>query len=270
MKEPMLAIKTKGLGKAYRGYRGFLRKREVLALKDLNLEIEKGEVFGLLGLNGAGKTTVLKILLGFTPPSWGEFELLGEKGINNQAKKKIGFLPEDPNLYNFLSAERFLDFCGKLFSLSLRERKIKTERLLELLSLTSAKKVPVKEFSKGMIQRLGIASSLINDPELIFFDEPLSGLDPLGRKGVKDIILNLKEKNKTVFFSSHILAEVEKICDRIGILHKGKLIDSRYMEEITTEGISLEEFFLQTVKTHQEGPLKFPGGENSQPRERLN
>lgn len=247
----MLAVKTKKLSKIYRGYRGFLKKRETLALKDLDLEVERGEVFGLLGLNGAGKTTVLKVLLGFTTPSWGEFELLGEKGINNRVKKKIGFLPEDPNLYDFLSAEEFLDFCGKLFNLSSKERKTKTEMLLELLSLTSAKKIPVKEFSKGMIQRLGIASSLINDPELIFFDEPLGGLDPLGRKGVKDIILTLKEKKKTVFFSSHILAEAEKICDRIGILHKGKLISSKNMEEITEEEISLEDFFLQTIKTHQ-------------------
>jgi len=245
----MLAVKTKKLSKIYRGYRGFLKKRETLALKDLDLEVERGEVFGLLGLNGAGKTTVLKILLGFTTPSWGEFELLGEKGINNRVKKKIGFLPEDPNLYDFLSAEEFLDFCGKLFNLSSKERKTKTEMLLELLSLTSAKKIPVKEFSKGMIQRLGIASSLINDPELIFFDEPLGGLDPLGRKGVKDIILTLKEKKKTVFFSSHILAEAEKICDRIGILHKGKLISSKNMEEITEEEISLEDFFLQTIKS---------------------
>jgi len=263
----MLTIKTKGLGKIYRGYRGFLRKRETLALKDLNLEIERGEVFGLLGLNGAGKTTVLKILLGFTPPSWGEFELLGEKDINNQVKKKIGFLPEDPNLYDFLSAEQFLDFCGKLFSLSLTERKMKTERLLELLSLTSAKKIPVKEFSKGMIQRLGIASSLINDPELVFFDEPLSGLDPLGRKRVKDVILNLKEKNKTVFFSSHILAEVEEICDRIGILHKGKLIASKDMEEITAEEVSLEEFFLQIVKNASEETLNPPPLNPLPPRE---
>jgi len=244
----MLVVKTKNLSKIYRGYRGFLKKRETLALKGLNLEIKRGEVFGLLGLNGAGKTTVLKILLGFTSPSWGEFELLGEKGINNHVKKKIGFLPEDPNIYNFLNAEQFLDFCGKLFNLSSKERKIKTEMLLELLSLTSAKKIPVKEFSKGMVQRLGIASSLINDPELIFFDEPLSGLDPLGRKRVMDIILNLKEKNKTVFFSSHILAEVEKICDRIGILHKGKLIASKDMKEIAAGEVSLEDFFLQTVR----------------------
>jgi len=188
----MLVVKTKNLSKIYRGYRGFLKKRETLALKGLNLEIKRGEVFGLLGLNGAGKTTVLKILLGFTSPSWGEFELLGEKGINNHVKKKIGFLPEDPNIYNFLNAEQFLDFCGKLFNLSSKERKIKTEMLLELLSLTSAKKIPVKEFSKGMVQRLGIASSLINDPELIFFDEPLSGLDPLGRKRVMDIILTVR------------------------------------------------------------------------------
>ena len=244
----MLIAQAKNLGKLYKGYKGFLKKRKILALKEFDLEIRKGEVFGLLGLNAAGKSTALKIFLGFIFPSWGEFEILGEKGSTPRIRQKIGFLPEDPGLYRYLSAEEFLDFCGRLFNLRKEKRRKRVKELLELVGLSDAKEMRIRELSKGMVQRLGIASSLINEPELIFLDEPMSGLDPLGRKKVKEIILQLKKRGTTIFFSSHILAEVEEICDRIGILHKGRLIHLKEVKELKKEGISLEEFFVQAVE----------------------
>jgi ABC-2 type transport system ATP-binding protein len=241
-------VQAKNLGKVYQGYKGFLKKREVLALKELNLEIKKGEVFGLLGLNAAGKSTALKIFLGFISSSWGEFEILGRKGVNAYIKQRIGFLPENPGLYAHLSAEEFLDFCGRLFKLKKKQRRERVEELLETVGLSNTKGIRIREFSKGMVQRLGIASSLMNNPELIFLDEPMSGLDPLGRKKMKDIILELRRKGTSIFLSSHILAEVEEICDRVGILHKGKLICLKDVGELKKEKVSLEEFFIQAVE----------------------
>jgi len=244
----MCVVKIERISKIYESYQGFLKKRRVLALKELNLEIRKREVFGLLGLNAAGKSTLLKLLLEFIFPTRGEFEILGERKRNIQVKTRIGFLPEEANLYNYLSAEEFLDFCGRLFQVTREKRKKKIVELLKLVGLENSKKIRIKEFSRGMRQRLGIASALINDPEIVFLDEPMSGLDPQGRKKIKDIIFKLKERGKSIFFSSHILAEVEEICDRIGILHKGRLICLKEMREIREEGISLEKFFLQTIQ----------------------
>jgi len=244
----MCVVKIERISKIYESYQGFLKKRRVLALKELNLEIRKREVFGLLGLNAAGKSTLLKLLLEFIFPTRGEFEILGERKRNIQVKTRIGFLPEEANLYNYLSAEEFLDFCGRLFQITGEKRKKKIVELLKLVGLENSKKIRIKEFSRGMRQRLGIASALINDPEIVFLDEPMSGLDPQGRKKIKDIIFKLKERGKSIFFSSHILAEVEEICDRIGILHKGRLICLKEMREIREEGISLEKFFLQTIQ----------------------
>ncbi|MCD6082549.1 ABC transporter ATP-binding protein, partial [Candidatus Aerophobetes bacterium] len=231
------------------GYKGFLRKRKISALTDLNLEVRRGEVFGLLGLNAAGKSTVLKILLGLTFPSAGEFKLLEKNGITPSVKQRVGFLPENPSLYRYLSAWEFLDLCARLFKLRGKEKKKRIEELLDLVELRDVKRVRIGEFSKGMIQRLGIASSLVNNPELIFLDEPMSGLDFLGRKKIKNIILKLKREGKTIIFSSHILSEVEEICDRIGILHKGRLICLKDIDELKKEGISLEELFLQQIES---------------------
>lgn len=244
----MCVVKVEKIGKVYKSHQGLVKKRKVLALEGLSLEIRKGEVFGLLGLNAAGKSTLLKLLLGFIFPTQGEFEILGERKKNIQVKTRIGFFPEEASFYNYLSAEEFLDFCGKLFQITGEKRKKKIVDLLKLVGLENNKKVRIKEFSRGMKQRLGIASALINDPEIIFLDEPMNGLDPQGRKKVKNIILELKKRGRSIFFSSHILAEVEEICDRIGILHKGKLICLKEMEEIKEEGMSLEDFFLQTVQ----------------------
>ena len=244
----MAIVKVKGISKLYKRHKGFFKKEKILALKNLSLEVKKGEVFGLLGLNAAGKSTLLKILLGLIFPSEGEYEILGKKGENTTTKQKIGFLSEEPRLYPYLSAEEFLDFCGKLFKIERKERKKRIKNLLEIVDLLNAQKIRLKEFSKGMIQRLGIASALINNPQIIFLDEPLGGLDPLGRKRIKNIILELKRREKTIFFSSHILAEVEEICNRIGILHKGRLISLKEISELKKEGESLEDFFLKTIK----------------------
>lgn len=241
------AIKVEKLGKIYTGYKGFLKKKKILALKKVDLEIKRGEIFGLLGLNAAGKTTILKILLGFIYPSWGRYEILGKSVVDIDIRKKIGYLPEEPKLYEFFSAEEFLVFCGRLFGLSKTEIISRTNQLLELVKIKSAAKKRIEEFSKGMNQRLAIASALINDPEILFLDEPLSGLDPLGRKIVKEVVLNLKKKGKTVFFSSHILAEVEQISDRIGILHKGELLCVEEVDSILSNFPSLEEFFLRKI-----------------------
>ena len=240
-------VKVKGVSKLYKRYKGFLKKEKILALKNLYLEVKKGEVFGLLGLNAAGKSTLLKIFLGFISPTEGKYRLLDEEGDSIKVKQKIGFLSEDPRLYLYLCAEEYLDLCGKLFKIEKRERKKKIKNLLKIVDLLDVRKIRLKEFSKGMVQRVGIASTLINDPEILFLDEPMSGLDPLGRKRIKNIILELKKKGRTIFFSSHILAEVEEICDRIGILHKGELICIKEINELKKEGKSLEEFFLKII-----------------------
>jgi len=242
------AVKIQNLGKIYRGYRGFLKRRKVLALKNLTLAIKKGEIFGMLGLNAAGKTTLLKILLGFVRPTWGKFEIMGKNKINSELKRKLGYLPEEPKLYEFFNAEEFLLFCSKLFGLNRHERISRINHLLEILQIKQVAKTRIAELSKGTNQRLAIASCLINDPEIIFLDEPLSGLDPVGRKTVKEVILNLKKRGKTVFFSSHILTEVEQICDRIGILHQGELLCVEKIESVTQGFSSLEDFFLHTIE----------------------
>ena len=261
MKQP-LPIKIENLGKIYTGYQGFLKKRKVLALKNLSLRIKKGEIFGMLGLNAAGKTTVLKILLGFVRPGWGKFQIMGKNRVDANVKRKLGYLPEEPKLYDFFSGEEFLLFCGKLFGLNKSQNQYRTNQLLELLQIKSAAKTRIAEFSKGMNQRLAIASSLINNPDIVFLDEPLSGLDPVGRKIVKEVVLSLKKEGKTVFFSSHILAEVEQICDRIGILHRGELLCVESIKSILSNFSSLEKFFLSKIEPKSNGSniqLKFSG-----------
>lgn len=216
----MIAIKTVDLRKIFRT--GFGKKIE--ALKGLSFEIEKGETFGYLGPNGAGKTTTLKLLLGLMYPTSGSAYILGESTRNVKVKKFIGFLPEQPYFYSYLTAWEFLDFYGQLFEINAKSRKIRIGELLSLVGLKGrSEKVQLRKFSKGMLQRLGIAQALLNDPLVVFFDEPFSGLDPVGRKEIRDIIFKLKDNGKTIFFCSHILSDVEMICDRVGILVNGEL-----------------------------------------------
>ncbi len=240
-------IETVNLGKVH--FSNFLRKR-FQALDQLSLTIGKGETFGLLGLNGAGKTTTLKLLLGLLRPTTGEVKVLGYDAGHVKALARVGFLPEAPYFYSYLSAQEFLDFSGRLFALPEKQRKERAKELLELVGLTDAAKRPIGKFSKGMMQRLGIAQSLLNDPELIFWDEPTSGLDPIGRRDVRTILHRLKSEGKTIFFNSHLLPDVSEVCDRIGILNRGRLIYQGKVSDITAGGnyLKLEDFFLSTIQ----------------------
>ncbi|MEW5805051.1 MAG: ABC transporter ATP-binding protein [bacterium] len=215
----MFAIKTESLRKIYKT--GFGKKIE--ALQGLDLEIEEGETFGYLGPNGAGKTTTLKLLLGLMHPTSGTAYILGENSRNVQVKNLIGFLPEQPYFYSYLTAHEFLNFYSRLFNIPKKSCQARIDELLALVGLKGRENLQLRKFSKGMLQRIGIAQALVNDPQVIFFDEPFSGLDPIGRKEIRDIVLKLKEKGKTIFFCSHILSDVEMICDRVAILVHGEL-----------------------------------------------
>jgi len=224
-----IAIKTENLTKAYRS---FWRRKKILALDKLNIDIKKGEIFGLLGPNGSGKTTTLKLLLGLIFPTEGRAFVLGKTTNDVAVKNRIGFLPEESCFYRFLNADEILDFYGQLFKISRKERKARIDRLVEQVGLEFARKRPLKQYSKGMLRRIGIAQALINDPELIILDEPTSGLDPIGTRETKDIILALKERGKTVLLCSHLLSDVQDICDRVAILDKGKLQISGTIDEL--------------------------------------
>lgn len=225
----MKIIKIAGLRKEFTT--GFMRKKSV-AVEKLDLEVSEGEIFGFLGPNGAGKTTTIKILLGLIYPTAGAAWMLGEPISNVQMRKNIGFLPEQPYFYDYLTAEEFLSFYGGLFDIKPSALYKRIKELLILVGLQGKEKIQLRKFSKGMLQRMGIAQAIINDPKLVILDEPMSGLDPLGRKEVRDIILHLKEEGKTIFFSSHILPDVEMICDRIAIIAKGKLLKTGSVEEL--------------------------------------
>ncbi len=227
-------IKTIGLTKTYKGRKG----RQVEALKDLNLEIYKGEIFGFLGPNGAGKSTTIKILMGLIFPTEGKFLINGIEGHDISYKRFIGYLPENPAFYEYLTAEELLTFVGRTFEMDDKKIKIETERLLKLLDLFDARKRYIRSYSKGMIQRLGLAQALIHDPEILILDEPMSGLDPLGRILVRDIILELRDRGKTVFMSTHILNDIEILCDRVGIIVQGTLKKIINMDDLMTKGIS--------------------------------
>ena len=213
-------ISTENLTKVYKV---LLSRRKVTALSNLNISVKKGEIFGLLGPNGSGKTTTVKLLLGLVYPTAGSVHILGKPSTDVEMKNNIGFLPEETYLYKFLNADETLDFYGKLFSIPRKERKRRIEYLIDLVGIASARKRPLKQYSKGMLRRVGLAQALINDPELVILDEPTSGLDPLGTRDIKDLILDMKNEGKTVFMCSHLLADVQDICDRVAILNKGEL-----------------------------------------------
>ena len=216
--EPVISIRN--LSKVYRDFWG---RKKVQALNSLSFDVYPGEVFGLLGPNGSGKTTTLKLLLGLLFPTEGEIRILGRTASDVEKNERIGYLPEESYLYRFLNADETLDFYGKLFKLPADLRRKRADELLKLVKVDHARKRQLKEYSKGMTRRIGLAQALINDPEIVFLDEPTSGLDPNGRRDVKDLILSLKAQGKTVVMCSHLLAEIEDVCDRIAILFGGEL-----------------------------------------------
>ncbi|MBZ5553598.1 MAG: ABC transporter ATP-binding protein [Acidobacteriia bacterium] len=217
----MFAIKIEELTKDY--IVGFWRKRTVRALDRLSLTVNEGEIFGFLGPNGAGKTTTLKLLMRLIYPTSGHAEILGKSFDDVAMHAHIGYLPENPYFYDYLTAEEFLAYSARLFGIKSTVVKSKIDELLRVVDLKDARRLQLRKFSKGMLQRVGIAQSLINDPQVIFLDEPMSGLDPIGRREIRDLILSLKREGKTVFFSTHILPDVETLCDRVAIIYKGKM-----------------------------------------------
>ena len=218
----MHAIATHELTKAYAV--GFWRKRPYLALDRLTLEVAAGEVFGFLGPNGAGKTTTLKLLMQLVFPTSGHAEMLGKPLGDLSVRHRLGYLPENPYFYDHLTAEELLTYFGQLFGYSRREAAARGSRLLDEVGLEAERRMQLRKFSKGMLQRVGIAQALINEPELVIFDEPMSGLDPLGRRDVRALILRLRDSGCTVFFSSHVLSDAEALCNHVAILAKGRLV----------------------------------------------
>ena len=226
------AIVVEGLTKAYKGGLG----NSAAAVSNLSFKVNKGEIFGFIGPNGAGKTTTIKMLLGLLFPTSGKAEVLGKPTGDIEAKRSISYLPESPYFYEHMTAVEVIDFYCKLFRMDAKARKQKVSELLERVGLAESGGKNLREFSKGMLQRVGIAQALINDPDLLFLDEPTSGLDPIAHKDIQDLILSLKEKGKTVFISSHQLSDIEMVCDRVAIINRGKLVRLGTMEDLLHAG----------------------------------
>jgi ABC-2 type transport system ATP-binding protein len=241
----MAIIEIEGLTKDFRV--GFWKKRPVRALDHLNLSVEKGEVFGFLGPNGAGKTTTLMILMNLIRPTDGSARVIGEPVSSVSLRQRIGYLPENPYFYDYLTAEELLLYVGKLFGMRQPALGDRVSVLLENVGLQDARRLQLRKFSKGMVQRIGLAQAMINDPEVIFLDEPMSGLDPLGRRDVRQTILGLKRNGVTVFFSSHILPDVEALCDRVAILNHGRLQQMGALHEILKVKIEAHEIVLAGI-----------------------
>jgi ABC-2 type transport system ATP-binding protein len=237
---------------------GFWRKRPYRALDRLTLDVREGEVFGFLGPNGAGKTTTLKLLMQLVFPTGGRAEILGRPLGDLAVKRRIGYLPENPYFYDYLTAEELLMYFGALFGYDAAERRRRTGRLLDLVGIGGERRLPLRKFSKGMLQRVGIAQALLNDPDLVIFDEPMSGLDPLGRRDVRALILGLRERGCTVFFSSHVLSDAEALCSRVAILARGRLVASGGLSEMLAFEASGWELVVAGV-TDRAAPRVGPG-----------
>lgn len=240
----MAVIETKELSKEYNASR--ISKQKVLALNNFSFEVNEGEIFGLLGPNGAGKTTLIKILLAITFPTRGTAKVFGMDASNSKWKSKVGYLPENHKFPSYLTGEQVMSYYGRLSGLhSGVEFHKKINEMLELMNLTQWKHTKIKKYSKGMMQKLGLAQSLLNEPDLIFLDEPTDGVDPIGRKEIRDILVDLRKKGKTIFLNSHLLSEVEMICNRVAILNKGDLVKEGNVEDLTkSENI----FIIHTVE----------------------
>jgi ABC-2 type transport system ATP-binding protein len=242
-------IKLQGVTKVFKDFWG---KPKTVAIQNLSISVEKGEIFGLLGPNGSGKSTTLKLILGLLYPTRGRITVLGKLPGDNLAKRFIGYLPEEDYLYSYLNGRETLDFYGKIFNLPLRMRRERINFLINLLGIKAYQRRPVGEYSKGMARRIGFAHTLINDPDLLILDEPTSGMDPIGTKEMKELFLELKAKGKTILISSHLLADMESICDRVGILYQGELIAIEKVEKLLLpykgESHRMEKFFLDTIE----------------------
>ena len=229
----MSPIKIEFLSKSYRGK----KRTHVNALQGLTLEIAPGEVVGFLGPNGAGKSTTIKILMGQIRPDSGNANIFGIPVDEFKSRERVGYLPENPSFYDFLTAREYLDLVGRTFGMSAEAIRQKSEHVLDLLSLKQAANRPIRGYSKGMVQRLGIAQTLLHDPEVFILDEPMSGLDPLGRALVKEIMADLKKQGKTIFFSTHVTADVEAVCDRVAVIVGGKLCSENVVQDLLQAGI---------------------------------
>ena len=241
----MVAIQTDGLTKHYSI--GFWRQRPYVALDSLTLSVERGEVFGFLGPNGAGKTTALKLLMQLIYPTSGRAEILGRPAGDVEVKRRIGYLPENPFFYDYLTAEELLTYFGGLFGCSASEGRRRASVLLDEVGIGAERRMQLRSFSKGMLQRVGIAQALINEPDVVFFDEPMSGLDPLGRRDIRHLVLRLRDRGCTVFFSSHVLSDAETLCSRVAILARGRLIASGQLSDILAFGVRGWELVLSGI-----------------------
>jgi ABC-2 type transport system ATP-binding protein len=254
-------IETRNLGKIYRDFWG---RKKVYALKSLDIEVKQGEIFGLLGPNGSGKSTTIKLILGLLFPTSGRAFVFGKDSTDVRKNERVGYLPEESYLYKFLNAEETLDFYGRLFEMPADERRARTEKLIKMVGLEKSRRRQLREYSKGMTRRIGLAQALINEPDLLVLDEPTTGLDPLGSRDMKDLILKLRDEGKTILLCSHQLADVQDVCDRVAILHQGELkelgrVDSllkvRDVTEVHAKGLSEE------AKREIQEVIKRHGGE---------
>ena len=255
------AIRTERLSKTFRV--GFFA-RKVRAVDDVSLEVHAGEIFGLLGPNGAGKTTTIKMLLGFVRPSRGTATVAGQAAGSLAARRRLGYLPENPALYEFLTGVEYLRFAGRLTGLSSADAMAQADKLIDLVGLTGRADRAVRRFSKGMVQRLGLAQALIGDPEIVILDEPMSGLDPIGRKDVRDIIFRLRAEGRTVLFSTHILSDVEAICDRVGIMIASRLTDCGTLSSLLDPGVRAVEIVARGIPEELQQKLVAGGAQAMQ------
>jgi ABC-2 type transport system ATP-binding protein len=266
----MKPIEIDKLSKTFRGKKG-----RIEALKDLSLGVDSGEVCGFLGPNGAGKSTTIKTLVGQICSSSGRAMLFGQPSGSAVARKRIGYLPENPVFYDFLSSYEYLDLVGQVFGMDVASIRRESDRVLEIMALTEAANRPIRGYSKGMVQRLGLAQTLLHDPDLYILDEPMSGLDPVGRALVKNLIRDLKLRGKTVFFSTHVIADVEALCDRVAIIAQGQLRADNAVNEIIAEGIDgyrvrLEQKTPAELLEYLDGELAIKTGDLYVPRQHFN
>ncbi len=244
----MRALDIKNLKKTFLS-NFLIRKYNIL--KGIDLTAEKGEIYGFLGPNGAGKTTTIKCVLGLITPDSGEISILGKPSGAASSRKTLGFLPEHPYFYDYLNAEELITFSGRLFNIPRKKLAARTKELIQLVGLKNKENLKLKKFSKGMVQRVGLAQALVHDPEFLILDEPFSGLDPIGRKELRDIIMSLKEQGKTIFFSSHILQDMELMVDKVGIILDGKIIKEGKLSQLISHSVHYNEIVFSGIDPKQ-------------------